>query len=313
MTIRIPFLHRDGSPVNLDTLGEDLLERLRLLRTSLFPRQVLLEIHDQRLIGQELLVGRRPGPVTIDVPLPALTCRDGRPLEKEPLGDLIGDLLVREDLINAQVMASLPVNAAHCRVLEWSSGESPDEPENALRKLDPPLDLPFPLEEAVLDLQPLPGRQRRMLLTAAPRSLVEDWIDVFNLAGVSLDRLAPAQTCQFAALSAMLAAAPPAQLIALVDAGAEEPHLLLCRDGVPVFQRLLPEDAGQLVMEVERSIAYLRSHDSGAATLRLLLARPFAAADQLGRVLGVEVETLESEPFASLVLQGLAIPEEEAP
>jgi hypothetical protein len=299
--------------VNLETLREDLLERLRPLRTSLFPRQVLLEIHDQSLIGQELRNGRHPGPVSIDVPLPALTCRDGRPLEKEPLGDLIGDLLVREDLINAYVMASLPLNAAQCRVVEWSSGEPPDDPEQALRTLDPPLDLPFPLEEAVLDLQPLPGRPRRMLLTAAPRSLVSDWIDVFNLAGVSLDRLAPAQTCQFAALSGLLAAAPSGQLIALVDAGNEERHLFLCRNGVPVFQRQLPQDDSQLVVEVERSIAYVRRQDSGVATLRVLLARPFPARDELGRALGVEVEPLEPEPFGSLVLQGLAIPEVETP
>jgi hypothetical protein len=299
--------------VNLETLREDLLERLRPLRTSLFPRQVLLEIHDQSLMGQELRDGRHPGPITIDVPLPALTCRDGRPLEKEPLGDLIGDLLVREDLINAFVMASLPLNAAHCRVVEWSSGERPEDPENALRTLDPPLDLPFPLEEAVLDLQPLPGAPPRMLLSASPRSLVEDWIEVFNLAGVSLDRLAPAQTCQFAALSGLLSAAPSDQLIALVDAGAEERHLLLCRDGAPVFQRQLPADDAQLVVEVERSIAFVRRHHSGIAALRVLLARPFPAGAELSRVLGVEVEQLEPGPFGSLVLQGLAIPEVEAP
>ena len=299
--------------MNLETLREDLLERLRPLRTSLFPRQVLLEIHDQSLSGQELRDGRRPGPVMIDVPLPALTCRDGRPLEKEPLGDLIGDLLVREDLINAFVMASLPLNAAHCRVVEWSSGERPDDPGEALRRIDPPLDLPFPLEEAVLDLQPLPGRKPRMLLAAAPRSLVQDWIDVFNLAGVNLDRLAPAQTCQIAALSGVLAAAPAAHLIALVDAGREERHLLLCRDGAPVFQRQLPEDDAQLVTEVERSIAFYRHHDGDVASVRLLMARPFPQQAELGRVLGAEVEQLEPEPFGSLVLQGLATPEVETP
>jgi Tfp pilus assembly PilM family ATPase len=299
--------------VNLETLREDLLEQLRSLRAGLFPRQVLLEIHDRSLIGQVLRDGRHPGPVTIDVPLPPFTCRDGRPLEKEPLGDLIGDLLVREDLIHALVMASLPLNAAHCRVVEWSSGERPQDPEAALRSLDPPLDLPFPLEEAVLDLQPLPAAVPRMLLAAAPRSLVEDWIDVFNLAGVSLDRLAPAQSCQIAALSGLLEATPSDQLLALVDAGLEERHLLLCREGVPVFQRQLPEDDALVVAEVQRSLAFYQRHDREVTAVRVLLARPFPERAELSRALGVEVEQLEPEPFGSLVLQGLATPEVETP
>ena len=73
----------------------------------MFPRQVLLELRDDGLKGQVLRHGR-PQPVSLEVSLPPLLCLDGRPLEKEPLGDLIGDLLVRDNLIDAFVMASLP-------------------------------------------------------------------------------------------------------------------------------------------------------------------------------------------------------------
>ena len=46
-------------------------------------------------------------------------------------------------------------------------------------------------------------------MAVAPRKLVDDWIDVFNLAGVlQLERLAPAQSCRLAAVTSLLEAAP---------------------------------------------------------------------------------------------------------
>jgi Tfp pilus assembly PilM family ATPase len=276
----------------------------------MFPQQVLLEFHDHSLRGQVLGDGLQPGALSIDAPLPALTCRRGMPLEKEPLGDLIGDLMVRDNLIEPIVMAALPPAAVQCRVLEWwPLREALDDPMESLLRIEPSLNLPFPLQEACIDLQPLPGTGPVMLLAAAPRKLLDAWIQVFNMAGVRLERLAPAQSCQLAALNPLLEGAPSDQLIALVDAGPEDRRLLLIRQALPVFEWELPADDDALVAEVNRCVSFYRRRDPAVRAVRLLLAQPFPRQQELERQLGVAAEELTADPFDSLVLQGLAIPE----
>ena len=100
----------------------------------MFPRQVLLELQDHSLRGQVVLDGK-PEPVSLEAPLPPLTVRNGMPLEREPLGDLIGDLLVRDGLIDHFVLAALPPAAAHWRVVVWPFEDWPEDPARALRQI----------------------------------------------------------------------------------------------------------------------------------------------------------------------------------
>lgn len=275
----------------------------------MFPRQVLLELQDHSLRGQVVLDGK-PEPVGLEAPLPPLTVRNGMPLEKEPLGDLIGDLLVRDGLIDHFVLAALPPAAAHWRVVVWPFEDWPEDPARALRQIAPPLNLPFSLEEAYLDLQPLPGQPAQMLLAAAPKALVDAWIDVFAMAGVQLERLAPAQCCQLAALADLLEDAAPNQLVALLAAEVGDAHrLLLVRAGVPVFERALLSTGEALVDDLVRSIAFYRRQDSAVQDVRLLLTDPLPLRPQLEARLSLLAEEISPEPFGSLVLQGLAMPE----
>ncbi len=274
----------------------------------MFPRQVLLELRDDGLKGQVLRHGR-PQPVSLEVSLPPLLCLDGRPLEKEPLGDLIGDLLVRDNLIDAFVMASLPAAAVQWRVIVWPFEEWPEDAAEALRQLEPDLNLPYALADACLDLQPLPGHPAQMLLATAPISLVDAWVEVFNMAGVQLDRLAPAQSCELLAVRSLLADSPPDQLVALLHPGPEACNLLLLREGVPVFERSLPAGGEPLVQELQRCLEFYRRQDSGAAGVRLLMADASDDLDAIELALGVPAELLTPEPYGSLVLQGLATPE----
>jgi Tfp pilus assembly PilM family ATPase len=288
----------------LSELIEDLQDRLRPIQSRMFPRIVLLELRDDRLLGQ-VVHDDRPQPVSIEAPLPALTCRRGMPLEKEPLGDLIGDLLVRDRLLDAYVMAALPIPAAEWRVLDWPFSSMPEDPTAALHQLNPPLGLSVPLGDAVVDLQPLPGEPSRVLLAAAPRLLVDTWIEVFNLAGARLERLAPAQSCQLVALEPLLREAPPGQLIALFDPLDDNCRLVLLRSGAPVFERLLPGQGAPFLSEVKRCLAFYRRQDPQARELRVLLTGPLVSQAELERELGLVAEELSPDPYGSLVLQGL--------
>jgi Tfp pilus assembly PilM family ATPase len=293
----------------LAELWENWKEGLRPLKAQMFPRQILLELHDDSLRGQ-VLRDDGPQPDLLEAPLPPLTIQDGLPLEREPLGDLIGDLLVRDGLIDHFVLAALPPVAVQWRVVVWPFDNWPEDPIRTLRQLDPSINLPFTLEEACLDLLPLPGEQSQMLLAAAPKAVVEGWIEVFTLAGVQLERLAPAQSCQLAAIAGLLAEAPREQLVALLDPSpAGTCRLLLIRGGVPVFERTLSRGGLALANELLRSIEFYRRQDRAVRGLRLLLTRPLEIQPLLEAKLSVTAELLTSAPFASLILQGLATPE----
>ena len=294
--------------MEVSELLDDLKERLRPFKTRMFPQQVLLELSETGLVGQGYSNGR-VAPISINVPLPSLTIKEGMPIEVEPLADLIGDLLVRDGLIDAYVMASLPQVAVDWRVIDWGEREVPDDGVAELRELAPDLGLPYGLEEAVLDLRPLAGGNGKQLLATTRREVVEGWIKVFHQAGTNLDRLACPQTCRLSALEGLLEEMEAGALVVLLTGKEQEAQLMAIRDGVPLFEWPLPGKAGAQVEEVKRCVAFLRREFGQEGRLELLLEGEMEGLEELEMALGVAVQRIQSAPYGSLVLQGLAIPE----
>jgi Tfp pilus assembly PilM family ATPase len=296
--------------LEIGNLFEDLRERFSPLRGQLFPQLTLIELHDDSIRAQVLEAGR-PGKKRFDAPLPAFTCRRGVPLEPESLGDLIGDLMLRDDLINSHVVASIPPEAVEWRVLEWPRNQiRPDDPLASLRSLDPePLRLPFSLEDAAIDVCPLPGLAPRALLAASSQRIVEAWIKVFAIAELKLDRLAPTQSCEYLGLRSVLERVRQNELVVLLSPDGPNLRLLLVRDEIPCFDRTITLTGEARIEEVERSVAFYRRRDREVKRVRLVQGTPVPEAEAVGQRLGVPVETLSLE-FDSLVLAGLAIPEE---
>jgi len=81
------------------------------------------------------------------------------------------------------------------------------------------------------------------------------------------------------------------------------------RDGVPLFEWPLPGKAGAQVEEVKRCVAFLRREFGQEGRLELLLEGELEGLEELEMALGVAVQRIQAEPYGSLVLQGLAIPE----
>lgn len=291
-------------------LLDNLNERWQPAKARLFPSQVLFQLGDDALIGQSF-DGHSPTGISIEAQIPPSTCQNGLPMELEPLGDLIGDLLVNDGLLDAYVLAALPPAATEWRVIAWPFDELPAEPLESLRQLNPSLGLSTTLDDTYIDLQPLPGHPAEMLLAASSRALVEAWVEVFNLAGVQLERLTPAQSCQMAALAPLLRQAAPGQLIALLDPQPDHCRLVLFRAALPVFDHRLPPLANQLMEELHRCLSFYRREDPQARELRLLLAQPMPIQERLEQELGLTAEVVPCGPFRSLVLKGLATPEVE--
>ncbi|MEB3193740.1 MAG: hypothetical protein VKO19_01280 [Cyanobacteriota bacterium] len=294
--------------MEVSELMEDLRERLRPFRTRLFPKQVLFEITDDLLLVQPVVNGQ-PGKNLINVPLPEFTIKQGKPIQVEALGDLIGDVLLRDGLMEACVMASLPQEAVEWRVIHWASSKVPENGLEALRRENPQLGLPYSLEEAAMDLRPLEGEPGKQLMASARREVVEGWIQVFHQAGTTLDRLACPQACRLAALQGQLEEIRAGSLVVLLSSKAGGDQLMAIRDGAPLFEWPLPNQGSALVEEVRRCVAFLRREFGRGGELRVLLDGELEVRGELEATLGVGAQQLDCSPYGSLVLQGLAIPE----
>jgi Tfp pilus assembly PilM family ATPase len=242
--------------------------------------------------------------------LPAQALDRGMPILADVLGDFLGDLLLSKGLIGQPVSVALPAAACCWRVIEWPFAEWPDAPLEALRTIAPDLRLPFALEAAALDLQPLPGQPLRSLLVAAHRDLVDAWSEVFGIAGTPLQRLQPAQACLRQALLPALQATDPRHGVVLLLAAAGGWRLVLWHQGVPLFERLVPASDPAPQTQLLRLVRLMQRHDPGFLPRRLWLApvaeQPQGVAEELARALDLDLEPLAAGPYDSLLLQGLA-------
>jgi len=280
-------------------------EAWKPLRSQWLGERVLLAVDDRALQA----VALRRGAISIpswESMLPAQALVDGMPTLVDTLGDFLGDLLLSQGLMGQAVRLALPPQACHWRVVVWPLQEWPDDPLEALRTIDPDLGLPFALADAAIDLLPLPGEPLRSLLVAAPRELVEAWLAVFAITGSLLERLLPAQVCLRQALLPALEATPAQGGVLVLHPSSAGCMALLWRQGLPLYERLLALDAAQLPHELERCVSFYRSRDPEFRLSQLWLTAPLPAQDQLAATLGLPLELLDSTPYASPVLQGLA-------
>ena len=288
-----------------------LQEEWQTLRSELFPTKVVLDLSDRVLTAQRLPKANQSLDAPWIVPLPAATCRGGRPLQTEALGDFIGDLLLSYGEIKALLSVVLPAPACYWRALQWPLAASPLEPARQLRELQPDLGLPFPLEQGWLDVMPVQGGDVDALVVAIERQLLADWLEVFNIAGVRLGRLVPAQVAWMVGLWERLLAADSTTLVGLLLPEPQALRLLVWRDGVPLYERLLSGELEQWLGQLEACLRFLRWQQGMQArgSIELLLAAGLAAGQQERLQLGCPqpLELLDSGGYGNLALRGLAL------
>ena len=288
-----------------------LQEEWQTLRSELFPTKVVLDLSDRVLTAQRLPKANQSLDAPWIVPLPAATCRGGRPLQTEALGDFIGDLLLSYGEIKALLSVVLPAPACYWRALQWPLAASPLEPARQLRELQPDLGLPFALEQGWLDVMPVQGGDVDALVVAIERQLLADWLEVFNIAGVRLGRLVPAQVAWMVGLQERLLAADSTTLVGLLLPEPQALRLLVWRDGVPLYERLLSGELEQWLGQLEACLRFLRWQQGMQArgSIELLLAAGLAAGQQERLQLDCPqpLELLDSGGYGNLALRGLAL------
>ncbi len=253
------------------------LDSLRMgvadLRTQLLAKRVVLDLHDGGLRGA--VVGGKGE--AIEVPLPPGTCRGGQPHETEAVGDLIGDLFLELGLAGAKVSACLPLQASRWRVVRWPQGLMPENGRTELRLRAPDLGIPWPLSDVYLEVSPLPGSTARSLVVASPRRVVDGWVEVFELAGVQLQRLLPAQACEWEVLAGLGPEAAPGEVLWLLELGRTRSRLWVVAEGKPLADWSLPGNRRsdgldpQLQEELQRCRRFWQQHSGGQAAQRWLV------------------------------------------
>ena len=208
----------------------------------------------------------------------------------------------------------LPAPACYWRALQWPLSAWPPEPARQLRELQPDLGLPFALEQGWLDVMPVQGGDVDALVVAIERQLLADWLEVFNIAGVRLGRLVPAQVAWMVGLQERLLAADSTTLVGLLLPEPQALRLLVWRDGVPLYERLLSGELEQWLGQLEACLRFLRWQQGmqgmlARGSIELLLAAGLAAGQQERLQLGCPqpLELLDSGGYGNLALRGLAL------
>ena len=234
----------------------------RLVRT----RRVLVIASDQRLVccwedrGQWLWRSGSWPPDSI---------RDGHPLQRDAIADLLAELLLDCNVVGAQLELVLPIQGSHWRVLD---GVAPEQLKDVTELLATTIDLNWPLEaeDSYLAIAPCVDQ---MLLIGCPRSLLQAWIDVVEMADLPLRRVD--WLVSSAQRGLMLEQQAWAGDLAWVFADASSYRLVVSRAGVPELDCLIRlSNNDDLVLELRRRVAAWQALSGSAPQLAWCLCLP---------------------------------------
>ena len=160
-------------------------------------------------------------------------CRDGVPLQREAVGELIADLIFDCDCPGAELVLCLPLAAAAwCVVDGYGLDGSPDLLPQALQAAE----LPFDLAESYITSSPV---QESLAVLGVSRSLIQGWSEVAELADLSLRRVDWSLTAAQRALHQLTQAW--AGDLAWLVVEEKSMRLVVFREGVPEVDHALEE------------------------------------------------------------------------
>ena len=164
------------------------------------------------------------------------SCRDGVPLLREAMGELLADLLFESDVLGAEILLVLPEASCDWRVLEGASLSRLEQIADRSRLLS---ELTWSIEPdaAVLALSPCGDG---VLALGAARPTVQAWIEVIEIADLPLRRM---DWCLSVALRALkrLCSEWTGDLAWLLPS-RRGLRLVLIRAGVPELDRCVSFD-----------------------------------------------------------------------
>ena len=217
------------------------------LRRFIQTRRVLVVASDHRLVccwedrGQWLW---RSGS------WPSDSFRDGQPLQRDAIADLLAELLLDCDVVGAQLELVLPIQGTHWRVLDGVVSE-PQIDSADLLAITTDLNWPLDAADSYVVITPCVDQT---LLVGCPRSLLQAWIDVVEMADLPLRRVD--WMVSSAQRGLMLEQQEWSGDIAWVFSDESSYRHVVIRAGIPELDCCIrPKNDEDLVLELRRRVA----------------------------------------------------------
>jgi len=218
-------------------------------------------------------------------------CRDGVPLQRDAVGEFIADLIFDCDVPGAELVVCLPLNAASwCVVDGFGADGSPAHLPKALQDVE----LPFDLAQSYITSSSV---QSALAVVGVPRSLIQSWSEVAQLADLPLRRIDWSLTSAQRTLQ-QLTQAWGGDLAWLVVED-NNIRLVLFRQQVPEVDHVVNNrDHSACQREIRTLVAAWRARDTTSSELGWWLSvKPEFFDDWLNWVEGTAGETCLNEPL----------------
>jgi hypothetical protein len=203
------------------------------------------------------------------------SCRDGVPLLREAMGELLADLLFESDVLGAEILLVLPEATCDWRVLEGVSLSRLEQVPDRSRLLS---ELTWSIDPDATALALSPCGDAVLALGAA-RQTVQAWIDVVEIADLPLRRM---DWCLSAALRALNRLCSEwAGDLAWLLASRRGLRLVLIRAGVPELDRCVSFEVDDPLAAWEELVQVIDAWQriNSAAPLGWWLSLPVAERD----------------------------------
>ena len=234
-----------------------------------------LEITEESVRAVEVTAGRRPVLVASgEVALPAGAAKDSEVLDPDAVALALRQLWTRAGFQSRRVV--LGIGSRRVLVREFTTQAlRPDLLKQSLPFQVQDL-LPVPAEQAVLDFLPIAEVDGQVsgLLVAAVSETVETLLKTLEKAKLRADAV---DFAPFGLARAAGSFAAPGETVAMVHVGDHTSYVVIVRDGVPLFVRILPID-----IPTAASMSREEGADVDAALAEMLETVPAGARVRLG-------------------------------
>lgn len=209
--------------------------------------------------------------------------------------DLLKKMMVKARTVSKRAVSALPVSSVFTSILSvptTNEKELKDTVANQAKKL-----IPLPLEEVALDTKIIDKTERsetakantRVLVTAAPKTLVQKYVEIFKTAGLELASL---ETEAFAEIRSLIG--KDRSTILIVDIGALRTNVIIVESGVPFVTRSIATGGNGITQTIARTLGIpLEQAETMKRDIKSMQA--FAPTGDLSPILAVLVKPVLDE------------------
>ncbi len=210
-------------------------------------------------------------------------------------GNLIKDMMVKARVTSKKAIAALPISSIFSSILNVPTideKELKDLTAAQAKKL-----IPLPLEDVSLDIKVIEKSEKkegvkpttRVLVTAAPKTLVNKYVEIFKQAGLELVSL---ETEAFAEIRSLIG--KDRSTIMIVDMGMLRTNVMIVEQGIPFVTRSIATGGNAITQAIAKTLG-LPIEQAEAMKRDIKSMQTFAPAGDISPILEVLVKPILEE------------------